>query len=122
MNQKIINEFISAWNAMDIEAIMLFFSDDAVYTNIPMGPPNRGKQEIRDFIKGFIATATQINFIIHNQVEGPNGIIMNERSDTFILNGQSVNLPVMGVFEIKEGKIKAWRDYFDMKLLQGLGF
>ncbi|MCH8920498.1 MAG: limonene-1,2-epoxide hydrolase, partial [Chloroflexi bacterium] len=32
----------------------------------------------------------------------------------FEMAGKKVGLPVAGVFEIEGGKIKAWRDYFDM--------
>jgi limonene-1,2-epoxide hydrolase len=32
-----------------------------------------------------------------------------------VLHGKKVELPVMGSFEVTpEGKISAWRDYFDM--------
>ncbi len=31
------------------------------------------------------------------------------------MNGKKVELPVAGVFEVKDGKITAWRDYFDMQ-------
>jgi limonene-1,2-epoxide hydrolase len=39
---------------------------------------------------------------------------MTERVDVFMLPGRSFELPVMGTFEISDGKIKAWRDYFDI--------
>ena len=34
--------------------------------------------------------------------------------DTFKIGGKVADLPVMGTFEIRDGKICAWRDYFDM--------
>ena len=40
--------------------------------------------------------------------------VFNERVDSFLVNGRSVVVPVAGVFEISGGKIKAWRDYFDL--------
>ncbi|MGH7931579.1 MAG: limonene-1,2-epoxide hydrolase family protein, partial [Candidatus Binataceae bacterium] len=41
----------------------------------------------------------------------------NERVDSFEANGKKVSLPVVGVFETTAaGKIKAWRDYFDMEM------
>ncbi len=43
---------------------------------------------------------------------------MNERIDVFTLNGNVVELPVVGVFEITDGKITTWRDYFDMAPIQ----
>jgi len=39
---------------------------------------------------------------------------MTERVDVFKLPAKSFELPVMGTFEVSEGKISAWRDYFDM--------
>jgi len=39
---------------------------------------------------------------------------MTERVDVFKLPGKSVELPVMGTFEVNGGKISAWRDYFDL--------
>lgn len=33
--------------------------------------------------------------------------------------GKAVKLPVTGVFELDGGRIKAWRDYFDMQMFFG---
>jgi limonene-1,2-epoxide hydrolase len=38
---------------------------------------------------------------------------MTERVDVFTLAGKTFDLQVMGAFEVDDGKIKAWRDYFD---------
>lgn len=43
---------------------------------------------------------------------------MNERTDRFLLNGKWIEIGVMGVFEFKNGKIAAWRDYFDLGQFQ----
>ena len=39
---------------------------------------------------------------------------MNERTDRIMLNGHPVTLPISGVFEMEEGRIRAWREYFDI--------
>jgi len=40
---------------------------------------------------------------------------MTERVDVFrMADGREGAFPVMGIFEIRDGKIAAWRDYFDM--------
>ncbi len=115
-NAQTITAFFQAWADRDLESIINHFTDDAVYTNIPMGPPNVGKANIREFISRFLEAATEIEFIVHKQVEGPDGVIMNERTDKLTFAGKSFELPVMGVLEISDGKICAWRDYFDMGL------
>jgi limonene-1,2-epoxide hydrolase len=40
---------------------------------------------------------------------------MNERTDVMRRrDGGEVALPVMGVFDIVDGRIAGWRDYFDL--------
>ena len=38
---------------------------------------------------------------------------MTELVDVFNLSNKSFELSVVGRFEIRDAKIKAWRDYFD---------
>jgi len=44
--------------------------------------------------------------------------VMNERTDYVTMNGREVAVPICGVFEIRDGRIKAWRDYFAAARLQ----
>ena len=44
-----------------------------------------------------------------------NGAVLTERVDNFVMgDGKPLSLPVMGTFEVEQGKIVAWRDYFDL--------
>ena len=117
-NSEIVKAFIDSWSSMDIDKIMEFFTDDAIYINMPMRPHNIGKKAIRRFTKRFLLMVNEVEFIVHHQVENSNGVVMNERTDRLNFNGQQVELPVMGIFELSNGKIKAWRDYFDMEKLK----
>lgn len=118
-NTELIDRFVGAWKRMKVDEIMSFFSDDAVYINIPMDPPNEGKEAIRKTIEGFIGMAQAIDFVVHHTAENPaGGIVMNERTDRFQVGGKWIEARVMGVFEIRGGKIKAWRDYFDLAEFQ----
>ena len=49
--------------------------------------------------------------------DGP--VVMTERVDVFKLPDKSIALPVMGTFEVRDDKIAAWRDYFDMNQFTG---
>jgi len=113
-NSDIIHGFMQAWNSLDVDAVMDHFTEDAAYANVPMGPPHVGKAAIREFIDSFMGATTDINFTVHHQVEGADGIVMNERTDVLQMNDRRIELPVVGVFEFRDGKISAWRDYFDM--------
>ena len=114
---EVVRRFCAAWSenvgAVDLAA---FFSDDAVYHNIPLAPII-GREAIASTITSFIRPGApgieSIEFRVLNiAANGP--IVMTERVDVFTLPGKSFELPVMGTFEVKDGKIQAWRDYFDM--------
>ncbi len=46
------------------------------------------------------------------------GNVLTERVDKFKINDMWIELPVMGTFEVKDGKVTAWRDYFDLNQFQ----
>ncbi len=116
-NIAIVKDFIAAWEAQDLDRVMRFFKDDAVYHNIPM-PILNGVADIRKTIAGFIGMGEQLVFETHHIAEAAGGVVMTERTDKFKINGQWLKLPVMGVFEIMDGKIAKWRDYFDLGQFQ----
>jgi limonene-1,2-epoxide hydrolase len=113
--EKVVSDFCGAWSKLNLDEIMSFFTDDAVYHNIPM-PVAKGKDVIRKTIEGLLKGTVSIKFdILHSAVAG--NVVMNERVDSFEAGGKHVSLPVMGVFEVTDhGKIKAWRDYFDLEM------
>ena len=117
-NSEIVSAFCAAWGQGDFDHILGAFADDAVYTNIPIDPPNEGIEAIRKTIETFRAMAEKIEFVVDHQAENADGSVLNERTDRFLMNGRWVELPVMGIFELRDGKITAWRDYFDMAQFQ----
>ena len=46
-------------------------------------------------------------------------VVMNERVDSFTIDGKRADLPVMGVFVLRDGLIAEWRDYFDLQTIMG---
>ena len=87
---------------------------DCFYHNIPMDP-QKGHDEIRAYLEPFIQMATNIEWIVHNIAEDSKGTVLTERTDRFEINGQWMDILVMGVMEFQDGLISNWRDYFDMK-------
>ncbi len=116
-NEAVVRAFIGAFNANDLDKIMGFFSEDAVYHNIPVQPV-KGTAAIRGVIQGFLGMATQIDWIVHQLAETQEGVVLSERTDRFLIRGKWIELPVMGAFDLREGRITGWRDYFDMKQFQ----
>ncbi len=110
---ELVTEFCEKWATPDPEELAAYFTEDAVYHNIPIDPV-QGRDAIKQFIAGFLAGLDGIDFQVHRQVSDGD-LVMNERTDVMRRkDGEPIPLPVTGVFEIENGQIKAWRDYFDM--------
>ncbi len=109
--EAIVRRFCEAWERGDIEELMSFFAADAVYHNIPV-PPVKGAKAIREAFLGFAKLMDSIE--IENLNVAANGnVVFTERIDHFRWKGKTLALPVAGVFEVRDGKITAHRDYFD---------
>ena len=114
---EVVRRFCAAWSD-DVGAAELaaFFTDDAVYHNIPLAAVT-GRAAIANNFASFIRPGAPGIESLHLRLiniaaSGP--VVMTERVDDFKLPGKSFELPVMGTFEVSDGKINAWRDYFDM--------
>lgn len=116
-NRAVVKSLADAWAAKDIEAIMDHFTDDIVYHNMPMEAAE-GSDAVRGVIEGFLAMAESIVFDTLNEV-ADGDLVLNERVDTFVIAGNPTPIHVMGIFELRDGKIARWRDYFDMAGLTG---
>lgn len=109
--RKIVEAFVAAWNRMDLDAIVDALHEQIVYHNIPMQPLT-GRDSVSDYLRS-AWRFDEVNWRMLN-IACDGDVVLTERVDDFVINGGDVSLPVMGVFEIREGKIAAWRDYFDL--------
>jgi limonene-1,2-epoxide hydrolase len=114
---EVVRRFCAAWSDdAGVAELASFFTDDAVYHNIPLTPVT-GREEIANTIASFIRPGPpgieSIDFrVINIAADGP--VVLTERVDVFRVADKTFELPVMGAFEVSDGKINAWRDYFDV--------
>lgn len=111
-NERIIRDFIAAWSYLNAKELGSFFREDGVYHNMP-GIPVSGRDNIVKYIGNFIGQWTATDWEVLNVLEAGD-LVVAERMDRTKLGDKSVNLPCCGVFEMRDGKIQVWRDYFDM--------
>jgi limonene-1,2-epoxide hydrolase len=111
---EVVQEFCAAFAAKDLEGIGSRLADDVVYHNVGM-EPSVGKEASLAAIKGFLDMSESLTFDIH-RLAADGDTVLTERTDTFTINGVAAPIAVMGTFELRDGLIVAWRDYFDMGL------
>lgn len=111
---QIIRSFIDTIMLNDKQAILNAFCIDASFHNIPMDIAI-GHEQIWAVLATVHESCTDIDWIIHFIAEDEHGNVLTERTDRYKINGQWVEFKVMGIFELSAGKIKHWRDYFDLQ-------
>ncbi|MBM7046226.1 limonene-1,2-epoxide hydrolase family protein [Rhizobium lusitanum] len=116
-NIDTVRDFIALWNVGDPDAILAMMAPDCIYHNMPWDPLV-GHAAIRQGLATFMRNASEIDWRVYHIAQGGNGVVMTERLDRFLIKGKWWEFPVMGIFELQDGRITHWRDYFDSVQVQ----
>ena len=109
----LIRRFCDQWGkGASVDEIVEYFTDDAIYHNIPVDPAV-GRDAIKATFAMFTTGVERIEFRVLN-IAAEGETVLTERLDVFHLPSTTIELPVMGTFEVRDGKIAKWRDYFDL--------
>lgn len=115
-NEKIVGDFLHAWENKDFDGVVGALSPDIFYHNIPLEPVV-GADDMRTFVTGLMGAFQALEFK-NTHLFSAGDRVYSERYDCFDFNGDgmTMDLPVVGFFEIDgAGKITSWRDYFDLQ-------
>lgn len=111
-NEATVRDFITAWSRLNPSELASYFSEDGVYHNMP-SEAVVGRDNIERFIAGFIRPWESTDWEVINLL-ADGDIVMVERLDKTVVAGSPVNLPCFGYFQLTNGEITLWRDYFDL--------
>jgi limonene-1,2-epoxide hydrolase len=112
-NDQIIRQFSAAVTRMDADELIEYFTPDAVYLLMPMPPPLRGREEIYKSLAGMPARFRGVRIETISQITSGD-LVVSEFIAHLRLDNQTMELPMADFFELENGKIKAWREYFDV--------
>lgn len=116
---QFVRDFIGRLVARDLDGAAAMVSDDFEYDNVPMGKAH-GPAALTQTLSGFFSMCTAIDWEILRQTSSgtmASGTVLNERDDRVEIHGRWATLPVAGVFEIRDGRLTLWRDYFDRQTI-----
>ena len=106
---RIVNDFCAAVAKRDGAAVRPFFADDIVYRITETTPPVVGLDAVMGTFTKFVADAKSVEFrVLETFSSGP--IVINHRIDRFD-SPRPLTWEGVGVFFVKDGKIKEWSDY-----------
>ncbi len=108
----VIEAFLSAMGRKDYDEGLKYLAPDCQYRNIPLPGVLIGPAGVCAMLEPFFAPTIENDLrIIHAVNDGAH--VFTERLDRHLLDSGWVELPVAGVWEVHDGLITAWRDYFD---------
>lgn len=108
----IVEAFLKAMEPLDYDRAGAMLAPDCAYTNPPPIGTVRGPAGMRAVLEPFFAPTITNEFrVLRAAVNG--AVVIVERLDRHQLADKWVELPVTGVFEVHDGLITYWRDYFD---------
>lgn len=106
-----VHAFLNAVTAFDYDSAMTLIAEDCQYENMPMGKAV-GPAGVRGVLEPFFSPTLENKFIILRELT--NGrMVFTERLDRHRIATGWVELPVAGVWEVENGLITVWREYFD---------
>lgn len=110
-NAHTVEVFLAALQAQDIDGAGAVLDDNLVYQNVGF-PTIRGRSRAMRLFRAMDGRAA---FEVKTHRIAVNGAaVLTERTDALIIGPVRLQFWVCGVFEVHDGRITLWRDYFDM--------
>jgi len=114
----VVKCFMAAIAKKDFDTALRCVSDDCEYHNIPLAKVH-GRAGVRGALEPFFAPTLENELVvIRAAADGP--VVFTERLDRHRLPSGWVELPVTGVWEVHDGCITVWHEYFDAPTLMNI--
>lgn len=108
----LVRRFLEACARADPEEFAGYFAEDAVGWNAPWRAVV-GRDAIRDTLRRGTERVTALSWEVRHIV-ADGDVVLTERVDHFLVGETRISVPCMGAFELRDGTIAAWRDYWDL--------
>jgi limonene-1,2-epoxide hydrolase len=114
--ERVVREFLKCMEGlMDVEAMTALMTDDFVWQiNVPLAKivsgrdAARAEAERQSTMSTGMLPGSEIRSIASND-----HTVFTERVDVVEVGGKRLTVHINGIFEVRDGKIAAWREYFD---------
>jgi limonene-1,2-epoxide hydrolase len=112
---ELVEAFFEAIYRLDFDAAVEFLTDEASYHDLPLPTdPTVGRDAIRRKLDFMVAGGvTSMDYEIRHILAGRDTVLA-ERTETWHFpSGAAPTLRVMCAIELDDGKIAAWREYWN---------
>jgi steroid delta-isomerase len=112
--RKVVSDYFAATRAMDMEAWLATFADNAISYDPVGGPPLDGHNSLRQFFQGIMEAFAEVGLREDKVFISGDGAAVSWTGHGVGKNGREVSFEGIDVFEINEaGKIQKMWGYWD---------
>jgi limonene-1,2-epoxide hydrolase len=111
-NAHTVEVFLAALQDQDLDTAAAQLDDNLVYENVGY-PTIRGRARAVKLFRGLQRPNLGFEAKIH-RIAVNGATVLTERTDVLVIGPVRMQFWVCGVFEVHNGRITLWRDYFDM--------
>ena len=111
--KQVVIDFCAAWDRRSVEDVLNYMAPDIAYQNVP-SPTMHGKDAAAKFVTPLLKNTTKIEFRMLS-IAASGDKVLTERVDFLHFATGTVEIPLMGIFVVRDGKIAEWRDYSDLE-------
>jgi limonene-1,2-epoxide hydrolase len=116
-----VQKMIDAWNTRNWQQVYALFAADGVLESMMLPTPTVGREAISERIGALAKDISRIELRIRHMGVA-DGVVFIERVDDFVYRGKHGAVPVVGVVEVEQGRVKAWREYYDREqMIEAMG-
>jgi limonene-1,2-epoxide hydrolase len=112
-----VRAFLAALERFDVEAAVKLLDPDVVYENVSL-PAARGRPATLRLLRSMPRALSGFEVQTH-RLAATGSVVLTERTDVLVVGRVRVAFWVCGTFEVHEGRITLWRDYFDWAATTG---
>jgi limonene-1,2-epoxide hydrolase len=111
---EVVRRFLTALADGDAEAAIDLVAEDLVYENVSL-PTIRGRRRFAAGARHYYQRGLGFDVRIHRLAED-GATVLTERTDAIMVGSRfRSQFWVCGAFEVHDGEITLWRDYFDWR-------
>lgn len=112
-----VKQMLDAWNRTNFEDVANLFATEGVLHSV-MRQPLVGRDVIYRHLKTLQSAkaGNEVNIEVKH-IGLIDGLVFTERLDRVLINGKRGEIPAVGIFDVRNGKVALWREYYDRETL-----
>lgn len=109
---SVATNFLKLLESRDVDAACDLLAEDVAYINVSM-PAIHGRERVRRIFSRMMARGSAGFEVYFHNVAVDGTSVLTERTDVLIFGPVRVQIWVWGHFDVVDGRITVWKDYFD---------